>query len=85
MVAVEILEHIPPELGTMGIEEHEWLAKHPEALTAYAGKWVAVVGQEIAAVAGSAKKVLDLSANRFPERLPLVFQVPHEDEGPYLL
>ncbi len=85
MATVEILERIPPELGTMGAEEHEWLAEHPEVLTAYAGQWVAVVGQEIVAAADSPEKVLALSARRFPERLPLVFQVPHEDEGPYLL
>ena len=85
MVAVDVLKQIPPELGTMGAEEHEWLAEHPDALTAYSGKWVAVVGQEISAVAGSMKEVLVLSSARFPGRLPLVFQVPHEDEGPYLL
>jgi len=85
MAMVDVLKQIPPELGTMGAEEHEWLAEHPEALDTYSGKWVAVVGQEISAVADSMKDVLVLSSTRSPGRLPLVFQVPHEDEGPYLL
>jgi hypothetical protein len=85
MAIVDVLAQIPPELGTMGAEEHEWLAEHPEVLISYPGKWVAVVGREIVAVADSAKEVSALAAARVPERLPLVFQVPHEDEGPYLL
>jgi hypothetical protein len=85
MTVVDVLEQIPPELGTMGAEEHEWLAEHPEVLAAYPGKWVAVVGQEIVAVAESAKEASTLSSARFPDRLPLVFQVPHDGEGPYRL
>jgi hypothetical protein len=85
MATVDVMERIPPELGTMGAEEHEWLAEHPEALDAYPGRWVAVVGHDVVAVADSAKEALELSNTHCPEQSPLVFQVPREDEGPYLL
>lgn len=85
MVTVDVMEQIPPELGTMGVEEHEWLAEHPEALEAYSGKWVAVVGHTIVAVANSAKEALEISGTRCQKQSPLVFQVPREDEGPYVL
>jgi len=83
-MAIEIMKEIPPELGTMGFEEDEWLAAHPEVLDPYPGKWVAVSGKEIVAVGDSPKEVLEIAKQK-TSKIPMVFQVPRPDEGVLIL
>lgn len=52
----------------------------------YAGKWVALSGERIIAVASSLPAVMRRAAARKTPRLPpSVFLVPRRDEGPYVL
>ena len=59
----------------------DWLAEHfEEVVTAYPGKSIAVIGDEIVAVGETEKQVDQLAKKRHPGSIPFVFAVPSEKD-----
>ncbi len=48
-------------------------------LSEYAGKWVAIVGEEVVASGDNAKVVFEEAKRKFPDRLPLLAKVPKDE------
>jgi hypothetical protein len=59
----------------------EWYATHFEELVSkHAGKAIAVVADEIVAVADTEKEADGLARERHPDAIPLVLAIPTEEE-----
>jgi len=57
-----------------------WLGKHtPELQEKYAGKWIAVVNEEVVGVGDTAVQAYDQSRKRYPDIKPLLDVVPTEE------
>jgi hypothetical protein len=57
-----------------------WLNQHtPELQEKYAGKWVAVINQEIVGSGDSAAEAYDKSQKKYPNVRPLLDFVPTEE------
>jgi len=54
----------------------QWYVSNPEKLRKYAGKHVAIVGDEIAGAGDSAKEAYDTAKKKFPEESPLLAYIP---------
>ena len=57
-----------------------WLGKHtPELQEKYAGKWIAVVNEEVVGVGDTATQAYNQSKIRYPDFRPLLDVVPTEE------
>lgn len=65
-------------------KELNWASAHQEELELHAGKWVAILGEEIIAIADGAKEALMLARKR-SSKTPFLLKVPRKDEGMYVL
>ena len=59
-------------------KEYDWLLSHPEVETKYAGNYVAIVGESIAAYGKDFKEVLKKAENNGKE--PFIHKVPSLDK-----
>lgn len=48
-------------------------------LSEYAGKWVAIVDEEVVASGDNAKVVYEEALKKFPDRLPLLAKIPKDE------
>ena len=62
----------------MLLRDHNWLLSHPEIETEYAGKYVAIVGESIAAYGNDFKEVLKKAEKNGKE--PFIHKVPPLDK-----
>ena len=63
-----------------------WIVEHfSELVTKYAGKYVAVVNETLAAVGDSGKEVEDKARQSAPDKIPSVLRVPREEDMACLL
>jgi hypothetical protein len=63
-----------------------WIVNHfSELVTKYAGKYVAVVNETLAAVGDSGKEVEDKARKIEPKKMPSVLKVPREEDMACLL
>jgi len=60
----------------MGVE-HQFLLKKP--LPQYAGKWVAIVGEEVIAADHHLNRVREVAREKVPETNPLFAKVPGDE------
>jgi len=58
--------------------EFEFLMSMGDELGQYAGRWVAVVGEEIVAVGDSGVEVFEKAKEKYPDREPLIMKVVSE-------
>ena len=57
-----------------------WLTKHtPELQKRYAGKWIAIVHQEVTGVGDTASEAYNQSRKKYPTMKPLLNVVPTEE------
>jgi len=70
------------EQGQLNLEAlDEWHATHFEELVSkYAGKAIAVVAEEIVAVADTEREADRLPREKHPDAVPLVLAIPTEEE-----
>jgi len=61
-----------------------WISKHPEKINRYAGKWVAILHDEVIASGDSVKSVMERVKKKTKE-MPLVTKIPRKDEEMYVL
>ncbi|MCD6094071.1 MAG: hypothetical protein J7J51_04730 [Candidatus Omnitrophica bacterium] len=69
----------------MSNKELNWISTHQKELEAYAGKWIAVLGNKMIAIGSSTKEVMRIAKKKGIERLPLVTKIPRKDERMYVL
>ena len=63
-----------------------WIVEHfSELVTKYAGKYVAVVNEKLAAVGNTPKEVEDKARELEPNKMPSVLRVPREEDMVCLL
>ena len=63
-----------------------WIVEHfSELVTKYAGKYVAVVNEELVAVGDSGKEVEDKAREIAPDKMPSVMFIPREEDMACLL
>ena len=63
-----------------------WIVEHfSELVTKYAGKYVAVVNEKLAAVGNTPKEVEDKAREIEPNKMPSVLRVPREEDMVCLL
>ncbi|MBI4697772.1 MAG: hypothetical protein HY758_02350 [Nitrospirae bacterium] len=63
-----------------------WIVEHfSELVTKYAGKYIAVVNEKLAAVGDSGKEVEDAAKKIEPHKIPSVLRVPREEDMACLL
>lgn len=63
-----------------------WIVDHfSELVTKYAGKYVAVVNETLAAVGDSRREVEDKAREIEPQKIPSVLRVPREEDMVCLL
>jgi GH35 family endo-1,4-beta-xylanase len=63
-----------------------WMVRHfSELVTKYAGKYVAVVNETLAAVGDSRKEVEDKAHKIEPNKIPSVMRIPREEDMACLL
>ena len=61
-------------------EDFLWLSNHtPELQEKYAGKWIAVVNQEVVGVGDTAIEAFNLARKRYPDVRPLLDVIPTEE------
>ncbi len=48
-------------------------------LSEYAGKWVAIVDEQVVASGDNAKVVLEEALKKFPDRMPLLAKIPKQE------
>jgi len=48
-------------------------------LSEYAGKWVAIVDEEVVASGDNAKEVFEAAKSKFPDRLPALAKIPKDE------
>jgi hypothetical protein len=48
-------------------------------LAEYAGKWVAIVDEEVVASGDNAKVVQEAALRKYPDRLPLLAKIPKDE------
>jgi hypothetical protein len=56
-------------------KEHNWLLSHPEIIAAYAGEYIAVIDEQIAAHGKNFKQVLEEAEKKYG-KTPLIHKVP---------
>ena len=82
-------EILMPEVYVKDYETDEddmWLKEHmEEVMEKYAHKIIAILDKEIVAIGGSIREVSEETAKEFPHRIPLIFEVPEEEEFQCLL
>lgn len=66
-------------------QESIWVSKHQKELAKHAGKWIAVLKNELIATGDSISEVMQVVREKDIKALPLVTMVPRKDEGPYIL
>jgi len=63
-----------------------WIVEHfSELVTKYAGKYISVVDETLAAVGDSGKEVEDKAREINPNKIPSVLRVPREEDMACLL
>jgi hypothetical protein len=63
-----------------------WIVEHfSELVDKYAGKYVAVVNEELVAVGDDGKEVEDKAREIEPHKIPSVLRIPREEEMACLL
>jgi hypothetical protein len=63
-----------------------WIVEHfSELVDKYAGKYVAVVNEELVAVGDDGKEVEDKARKIEPHKIPSVLRIPREEEMACLL
>ena len=63
-----------------------WIVEHfSELVDKYAGKYVAVVNEELVAVGDDGKEVEDKAREIEPRKIPSVLRIPREEEMACLL
>ena len=61
-------------------KDFTWLNNHtPELQERYAGKWIAVVNQEVVGIGDTAKEAFNQARKRYPSVRPLLDVVPTEE------
>ena len=60
-------------------EEYIWFVNHQDEVVKYRGKHIAIVGNEIAGSAKSAKVAYDMAKRKYPKKSPLIHYVPGGD------
>jgi hypothetical protein len=71
-------------MGDEREQELMWMSKHPEKVNIYAGKWVAILHDEVIAAGDSVKSVME-RVKRITQEMPLVTKIPRKDEEIYVL
>lgn len=62
-------------------KDDDWVREHFEELVdKYAGKYVAVVNQEVVGVDKSALEAEKKALKKYPNRIPSVLRVPHPED-----
>ncbi len=68
------------------MEAHEFLLRNSQELSEkYAGKYIAIVDEEIAAVGGSEPEVFELAKKKHPDKEVYISYVPTDEEMVTLL
>ncbi len=68
------------------MDAHEFLKKNSKELSKkYPGKYIAVVGEKLAAVNESAYKVFKKAKEKFPDKEVAIFYMPTDEEVVTLL
>ena len=73
--------HVAGKAPQLRTAELEWLQSHGEDIRQYAGKWIAVEGTDIVAVADSEMEA-DRLAREAGVSIPFVVRIPRGDEPP---
>lgn len=64
--------------------ELQWISKNPEKLSAYGGKWIALVNNRLI-TSGDSLSTVRKEAKKLTKKEPLIFKVPRKDEENYIL
>ncbi|MFQ6072345.1 MAG: DUF5678 domain-containing protein [Methanosarcinales archaeon] len=68
------------------MRSYEWITKNFEKIVnKYAGKCIAVIGEEVVAVGDSPKIVEDEAMKKYPNVIPSVMRVPRAEDLACLL
>jgi len=68
------------------MKESEWIRTHlEEIVNDHAGKYIAVVGEEIVASSKSGVEAEKKAKERYPGHLPMIFRVPRGEDFNCLL
>ena len=63
-----------------------WIVEHfSELVTKYAGKYIAVVNQELVAIGDSGSEVEAKARKKNPQEIPSILRVPREEDMACLL
>ncbi|MBN2543379.1 hypothetical protein JXI42_10985 [bacterium] len=62
-----------------------WVSKHYDKVKPYAGKWIAVVNNQVAAVADNIIELMAIYNKSNNKAEPLVIKIPRPDEGEFIL
>lgn len=60
------------------MSEYEYLMATPELISKHLEKWMAVVGKDVVAVGDSAKEVLAVAKEKYPDREPFIAKFPKQ-------
>ncbi len=62
-------------------KDDRWIVDHFEELvTKYAGRYIAVVNEQVVVVGRRAKEVDDTAREKYPDHVPSVLFVPREED-----
>lgn len=67
------------------LKDSIWVSEHQKELAKYAGKWIAVLKNQLLATGDSINEVMQIVKAKDIKDLPLITMVPRKDEGPYIL
>lgn len=68
------------------MKESEWIRTHLEEIVKkYAGNYIAVVDQEVVSSNKSGVEAEQEARHKYPDKMPMVFRVPREEDFNCLL
>lgn len=68
------------------MKENEWIRTNLEEIVKkYAGNYIAVVDQEVVSCNKSGVEAEKEARNKYPDKMPMVFRVPREEDFNCLL
>ena len=68
------------DLGSVLMEEHEWMIKNPSELQKYAGRWIAVLKNKVIAHGRTFSDAYSKSKKLAPDAIPLITYVLKKGE-----
>jgi len=60
--------------------EHNWLVEHHAEVEKYGGRWIAILGEELASNGKTLEEAYRKAVKRNPRKIPLVTYVPKRGE-----